>query len=74
MKPLQTLTPMKKDVYGHVLWHTVRTRQEVEIEMWTPALQDIMHSLFSSEAFLFSSCNLKLDKSEEENKISIFKA
>lgn len=73
MKPLQILTPMK-GIYGHVLWHTVRSCQEVEPEVWTSALQHPMHSLFSTKVFPFSVCNLNLDKSDEENKISIFKA
>lgn len=48
--------------------------RRLELEAWTPALQDTTHSLFSTKVFLFSICNLYLDKSDEENKMCIFKA
>lgn len=58
---------------GIFLWYTLRTHWEVDLEVCTPALQDLMHCLFFTKVFPFSIYNLNLDKSDEENEVSIFK-
>lgn len=74
MKHLQTSTAMMKGIYGYVLWHILRIPLKVETEVWSPSLHDTTHSQFSTKVFLFNSHNLNLDKSDEENKTSVFKA